>query len=88
MPLHPSPFTLYRPLFMLHASRLTPHASGVWGYAVCGSAVSYGATRCAVVPYRMALRDVRYCRIVWGYAMSGTEIAYFLWGSAERTPCP
>eukprot|EP00961_Rhodomonas_salina_P059750 802267-Rhodomonas_salina.1 len=41
-----------------------------------GTELAYGGTRCAVLRWRMVVRDVRYRASVWCYAMRGTELAY------------
>eukprot|EP00961_Rhodomonas_salina_P032680 440688-Rhodomonas_salina.1 len=47
----------------------------VWCYAMYGTEIVYGATRCDVLAQRMVLCDVRYWHSVWCYAISGTDIA-------------
>eukprot|EP00961_Rhodomonas_salina_P202531 2731789-Rhodomonas_salina.1 len=56
--------------------RAVRYCPSVRCYALSGTVLAYGATRCLVLPDRMLLRAVRYFPSVCCYALSGTALAY------------
>eukprot|EP00961_Rhodomonas_salina_P195627 2641165-Rhodomonas_salina.2 len=63
--------TWYLPTRTLRALR-----SALAPYALSGTELAYGATRCPVLTQRMVLRGVGYWTVVCRYAECGTDTAY------------
>eukprot|EP00961_Rhodomonas_salina_P226748 3066063-Rhodomonas_salina.6 len=43
---------------------------------MCGTELAYGAMGCAVLSWRMVLRDERYRASVWCYGMCSNDLVY------------